>query len=160
MRSVVVRSTQSLGITAQALWQLSTLSAFAYRPMENNMPVVRYLVNDVDASLPIYKSLGFKLQNRWGPPFAIVKRKSLSLWLSGPGTSARKKLANGSTPEPGGWNRLVLEVKDIEATVAALKEQGAKFSSKPIKGPGGKQVLVEDPSGNPIELFEPRSKAE
>jgi catechol 2,3-dioxygenase-like lactoylglutathione lyase family enzyme len=123
------------------------------------MPVMRYLVNDVDASLPFYEILGFKLIDRWGPPFAIVKRKSLSIWLSGPGTSARKKLKDGSTPEPGGWNRLVLEVKDIEATVAALCAQGAKFRSKPIKGPGGKQVLVDDPSGNPIELFEPRRDA-
>jgi catechol 2,3-dioxygenase-like lactoylglutathione lyase family enzyme len=119
------------------------------------MPIVRYLVNDVDAVLPFYKILGFKLADRWGPPFAIVKRRSLTIWLSGPGTSARKKLKSGVTPEPGGWNRLVLEVKDIEATVAKLEAQGAKFRSKPIKGPGGKQVLVEDPSGNPIELFEP-----
>ena len=119
------------------------------------MTVVRYLVDDVDASLPFYNALGFKLVDRWGPPFAIVKRKSLSIWLSGPGTSARKRLKNGSTPEPGGWNRLVLEVKDIDATVAALTALGAIFRSKPIKGPGGKQVLVDDPSGNPIELFEP-----
>ena len=122
------------------------------------MPIVRYLVDDVDASLPFYKVLGFKLSDRWGPSFAIVKRKSLALWLSGPGTSARKKLKGGATPEPGGWNRLVLEVKDIEATVTKLEAQGAKFRSKPIKGPGGKQVLVEDPSGNPIELFEPRQE--
>jgi catechol 2,3-dioxygenase-like lactoylglutathione lyase family enzyme len=124
------------------------------------MPVVRYLVDDVDASLPFYRTLGFRLTDRWGPPFAIVKRRSLSVWLSGPGTSARKKLKNGSTPEPGGWNRLVLEVKDIEATVAELTTLGAKFRSKPIRGPGGKQVLVEDPSGNPIELFEPRGEGE
>ena len=122
------------------------------------MPIVRYLVDDVDTSLPFYKALGFKLADRWGPPFAIVKRKSLSVWLSGPGTSARKKLKNGAVPAPGGWNRLVLEVKDIEATVASLETQGARFRSGPIKGPGGKQVLVEDPSGNPIELFEPRKE--
>ncbi len=105
------------------------------------MTVVRYLVNDVDESLPFYKILGFKLADRWGPPFAIVKRKSLSVWLSGPGTSARKKLKSGSMPEPGGWNRLVLEVKDIETTVAELSALGAKFRSKPIKGPGGKLAL-------------------
>ena len=124
------------------------------------MAVVRYLVNDVDTSLPFYKALGFKLADRWGLPFAIVKRKGLSIWLSGPGTSARKKLKNGSIPEPGGWNRLVIEVKDIAATVTALEEQGAVFRSKPIKGPGGQQVLVEDPSGNPIELFQPRASEE
>jgi len=122
------------------------------------MPVIRYLVNDVDASLPFYKTLGFKLTDRWGPPFAVVKRKSLSVWLSGPGTSARKKLKDGALPAPGGWNRLVLEVRDIDAVVAKLEAQGAKFRSKPIKGPGGKQVLVDDPSGNPIELFEPRQE--
>ena len=120
------------------------------------MAVVRCLVDDVDVSLPFYKALGFKLADRWGPPFAIVMWKSLSVWLSGPGTSARRKLKNGSLPGPGGWNRLVLEVKDITATVAKLEAQGARFRSKPIKGPGGTQVLVEDPSGNPIELFEPR----
>lgn len=120
------------------------------------MPAVRYLVDDVDASLPFYKALGFKLVERWGPPFAIVRKKGLTLWLSGPGTSARKKLKNGALPEPGGWNRLVLEVTDIQAIVAELEAQGASFRSKPIKGPGGTQVLVEDPSGNPIELFEPR----
>jgi catechol 2,3-dioxygenase-like lactoylglutathione lyase family enzyme len=124
------------------------------------MPVVRYLVNDVDAALPFYKALGFKLADRWGPPFAIVKRKGLSIWLSGPGTSARKKLKNGSTPEPGGWNRLVIEVTDIDVVVAELQAQGARFRSKPVNGPGGKQVLVEDPSGNPVELFEPRASVE
>jgi catechol 2,3-dioxygenase-like lactoylglutathione lyase family enzyme len=124
------------------------------------MPVMRYLVNDVDASLPFYKALGFKLADRWGPPFAIVKSKSLSIWLSGPGTSARKKLKNGDIPQPGGWNRLVLEVKDLEATVTKLSALGVKFRGKPISGPGGKQVLVEDPSGNPIELFEPRTSSD
>lgn len=124
------------------------------------MPVVRYLVNDVDESLPFYKALGFKLADRWGPPFAVVKRKGLSVWLSGPGTSARKKLASGSVPEPGGWNRLVIEVKNIEDTVAKLEALGSRFRSRPIKGPGGKQVLVEDPSGNPVELFEPKSDDE
>jgi len=73
-----------------------------------------------------------------------------------PGTSARKKLKNGAIPEPGGWNRLVLEVKDIAATIAKLETLGVKFRSKPIKGPGGKQALVEDSSGNPVELFQPR----
>lgn len=118
------------------------------------MPAVRYLVNDVDAALPFYRALGFRLADRWGPPFAIVKRRGLSLWLSGPGTSARKKLGNGDLLEPGGWNRLVIEVDDLDATMAKLQATGAHFRSKPIKGPGGRQVLAEDPSGNPVELFE------
>lgn len=121
------------------------------------MATVRYLVDDVDAALPFYRALGFKLMDRWGPPFAIVSRKGISLWLSGPGTSARKALASGTVPEPGGWNRLVIEVNDIEVTMAKLEAAGARFRSKPIKGPGGKQVLAEDPSGNPVELFEPRT---
>lgn len=122
------------------------------------MPVVRYLVNDVDAALPFYRSLGFKLVDRWGPPFAVVKKGSLALWLSGPGTSARKKLSSGAVPEPGGWNRLVIEVKDLAATVETLKVSGAVFRGKPIQGPGGQQVVVEDPSGNPIELFQSASQ--
>ena len=120
------------------------------------MPVVRYLVNDVDASLPFYRALGFKLADRWGPPFAVMKGHGLSVWLSGPGTSARKKLKNGAMPEPGGWNRLVIPVKDIAATVEKLQGLGVTFRAKPIKGPGGQQALIEDPSGNPIEIFQPR----
>ena len=120
------------------------------------MAAVRYLVDDVDAALPFYRALGFRLAERWGPPFAIVKRKGLSLWLSGPGTSARKKLKGGALPAPGGWNRLVIETADLAATMAKLQAAGARFRSPPVKGPGGQQVLVEDPSGNPIELFESR----
>lgn len=117
---------------------------------------VRYLVNDVDAALPFYRALGFRLADRWGPPFAIVKRQGLTLWLAGPGTSARKKLANGSLPQPGGWNRLVVEAADLDATLAKAIAAGGTPRSKPIKGPGGRQVLIDDPSGNPVELFEAR----
>ncbi len=121
------------------------------------MAVVRYLVNDVDLALVFYRGLGFRLAERWGPPFAIVKRKGLTLWLSGPGTSASKQLKDGSVPQPGGWNRLVIEVKNLDDTIARLEAGRARFRSAPIKGPGGRQVLVEDPSGNPIELFEART---
>lgn len=121
------------------------------------MAVVRYIVEDVDQSLPFYRALGFKLADRWGPPFAIVKGHGLSVWLSGPGTSARKRLKSGQSPEPGGWNRLVIPVKDITSTVEKLEQLGITFRSRPIKGPGGQQALVEDPSGNPIEIFQPRS---
>ena len=121
------------------------------------MAVVRYLVDDVDRSLPFYRALGFRLADRWGPPFAIVKRKGISLWLSGPGTSARKKLPGGTLPVPGGWNRLVIEVANLEETLHKLKAIEAHFRSKPIKGPGGRQMLVDDPSGNPIELFEAKA---
>ena len=92
-----------------------------------------------------------------GPPFAIVKRGDLFLWLSGPGTSAAKALPDGSQPVPGGWNRLVLEVVDIEARIVSLRAAGARFRSEPVSGPGGQQVLVDDPSGNPVELFQPKA---
>jgi catechol 2,3-dioxygenase-like lactoylglutathione lyase family enzyme len=117
---------------------------------------VRYLVDDVDAALPFYRALGFRLADRWGPPFAVMKRKGLTLWLAGPGTSARKKLANGSLPQPGGWNRLVVEAADLDATLVKAIAAGGRPRSKPIKGQGGRQVLIDDPSGNPIELFEAR----
>jgi catechol 2,3-dioxygenase-like lactoylglutathione lyase family enzyme len=103
---------------------------------------VRYLVDDVDAALPFYRALGFRLTDRWGPPFAVMKGQGLTLWLAGPGTSARKELASGALPVPGGWNRIVVETK---------------ARSKPIKGPGGRQVLVDDPSGNAVEVFEARA---
>lgn len=121
------------------------------------MAVVRYLVNDVNLSLPFYRALGFKLVERWGAPFAILKGHGLSVWLSGPGTSARKRLKSGATPEPGGWNRLVISVKNIDATVAKLEGLSVKFRTTPIKGPGGQQALVEDPSGNPVEIFQPKA---
>ena len=123
------------------------------------MPVFRYIVDDVDASLPFYRALRFKLADRWGPPFAVMKGHGLSLWLSGPGTSARKKLKSGEIPEPGGWNRLVIPVKDLAATVEKLQSLGMKFRATPIKGPGGQQALIEDPSGNPIEIFQPRAES-
>ena len=120
------------------------------------MAVVRYLVESVDESLAFYRALGFKLADQWGQLFAVMKGHGLSLWLSGPGTSARKKLKSSQLPQPGGWNRLVIEVKDINEAVAKLEALGVKFRAKPIKGPGGQQALLEDPSGNPIEVFQSR----
>lgn len=117
------------------------------------MATVRYLVKDVDAALPFYAALGFVEEQRWGPPFVILTRADLTLWLSGPGTSAARPLSDGSLPSPGGWNRLVIEVDDLSAVMATLKAVGARFRSDPVSGPGGQQVLVDDPSGNPIELF-------
>jgi catechol 2,3-dioxygenase-like lactoylglutathione lyase family enzyme len=117
---------------------------------------IRYLVTDVDAAIAFYSGLGFVLADRWGPPFAVMKLGDLTLWVSGPGTSASKALPDGSQPHPGGWNRFVVEVSDIEAAVTALTAKGGRFRSEPIQGPGGRQVVCEDPSGNPIELFEAR----
>lgn len=118
------------------------------------MATVRYLVRDVDAALAFYQALGFALTERWGLPFAMLARGDLSLWLSGPGTSAARPLPDGSVPQPGGWNRLVIEVNDLQASLAALGAVGARCRSEPVAGPGGRQVLVDDPSGNPIELFQ------
>jgi catechol 2,3-dioxygenase-like lactoylglutathione lyase family enzyme len=118
------------------------------------MATVRYLVKDVDAAIPFYAALGFFEKERWGPPFVMLEKGDLQLWLSGPGTSASKPLSDGSMPTPGGWNRLVIEVDDLAAAIDALRLTGARFRSEPVKGPGGQQVLVEDPSGNPIELFQ------
>ena len=120
------------------------------------MAAIRYLVDDVDACLPFYAALGFEPKDRWGPPFAIVTRDGLDLWLSGPATSARRAMPDGRLPEPGGWNRLVIEVDDLDATLARLSAAGARRRNDPIAGPGGRQVLVEDPAGNPVELFEAR----
>lgn len=118
------------------------------------MASVRYLVKDVDESLPFYSALGFALKDRRGPPFAILERKDLRLWLSGPGTSASKPLSDGSQPVPGGWNRLVIQVEDLNASMNALSAVNAEFRNAPVKGPGGTQVLVKDPSGNLVELFQ------
>ncbi len=119
------------------------------------MAVIRYLVSDVDVGVEFYTNmLGFELVEKWGPPFAMVKRGDLTLWLSGPGSSASRPLPDGSKPLPGGWNRLVLETDDLAALVAKLTQSGAHVRSEIVSGPGGKQVLVNDPSGNPIELFE------
>jgi len=119
------------------------------------MAVIRYLVHDVDVAVEFYINvLGFELLEQWGPPFAMVKRGDLTLWLSGPGSSASRPLTDGSTPLAGGWNRLVLETDDLVSLVKKLTRAGALFRGAIVSGPGGKQVLVNDPSGNPIELFE------
>lgn len=120
------------------------------------MATIRYLVKDVDAAISFYSALGFELADRPGPPFAAMKKANLTLWLSGPNSSAARKLPDGSEPRPGGWNRIVFEVSDLDATMREISSKGGRFRSEPIAGPGGRQVLFEDPSGNPIELFEAR----
>ena len=117
--------------------------------------VVRYLVDDVDAAIAFYTTrLGFALMQRIGPAFARVSRGDLVLWLAGPASSAARAMPDGGRPTPGGWNRLVIEVDDIAGTVADLRRAGARFRNDIVTGPGGKQILLEDPSANPIELFE------
>lgn len=120
------------------------------------MASVRYLVKDVDAAVAFYvEALGFSLEQQFGPAMAIVATEGLTLWLAGPAASAARPMPDGRQPEPGGWNRLVLQVADIEAKVAELKAQGAVFRNDIVTGPGGRQILVEDPSGNVVELFQP-----
>jgi len=119
---------------------------------------VRYQVKDVDRSVEFYtKHLGFKVEKQFGTgaPFASVSNGSLTLWLSGPKSSGSRPLPDGRKQEPGGWNRIVLEVDDLSSRVEALKKAGLRFRNEIEKGPGGKQIQLEDPDGNPIELFEP-----
>src|SRR5690554_5456573 len=122
---------------------------------EPSMATLRYLVNDVAAAIDFYtQHLGFTLVEHMGPPFAIVAKGDLKLWLAGPQSSAARPMPDGRPPVPGGWNRLVIEVDDIAAMVAALRANGVKFRNDIVTGPGGKQILIEDPSGNPVELFQ------
>ena len=119
------------------------------------MATARYIVNDVDAAIDFYTGLlGFDLKQQFGPAFAIVEREDLELWLAGPASSAQRPMSDGRQPTPGGWNRIAILVEDIAATVAAMRSAGAKFRNDIISGPGGQQILVEDPSGNVVELFQ------
>ncbi|MDA1329489.1 MAG: VOC family protein [Chloroflexi bacterium] len=121
------------------------------------MAVIRYLVKDVEQSVAFYTELlGFEAGERWGSAFATVNLANLTLWLSGPETSAAKPMPDGSQPEPGGWNRLVIETNNITEILSKLKLSDVVFRNEVLSGPGGKQILFEDPSGNPIELFEAR----
>ena len=120
------------------------------------MAIIRYIVHDTEKTAEFYtKHLGFVLDESWGRAVAILSKGDLKLWLSGPQASASRPMSDGRAPEPGGWNRLVIEVDDIHALAHTLKEAGITFRNDIITGPGGSQVLVEDPAGNPIELFQP-----
>ncbi len=120
------------------------------------MAQVRYLVNDVDQAVAFYRDgLGFALVQQFGPAMAIVEQGDLRLWLAGPAASASRPMPDGAQPAPGGWNRFVLTVDDIEATVVRLRGLEIGFRNEIIAGPGGRQVLCLDPSGNPVELFQP-----
>ena len=120
------------------------------------MATVRYLVGDVERSIAFYtQTLGFKLEQSMAPAFARVSSKDLTLWLAGPKSSAARAMPDGRAPAPGGWNRFVVEVDDLVSRVAEMKHTGARFRNEIVVGPGGKQILLEDPDGNVIELFEP-----
>ena len=118
---------------------------------------VRYIVHNVDEAIPFYTDLlGFELIMHPAPPFAILNRGDLRLLLSSPGTrgGGGQTLEDGSMPAPGGWNRFHLEVEDLKSVVAKLKQKGAHFRSEVVEGVAGQQIILDDPSGNPIELFE------
>jgi len=118
---------------------------------------VRYLVGDIERSVAFYvEHLGFTLEEQMGTAFARVRRDDLTLWLSGPASSAARPMPDGRQPEAGGWNRFVIEVDDLSGRVAAMTAAGITFRNAIVSGPGGKQILAEDPDGNPIELFEAR----
>jgi catechol 2,3-dioxygenase-like lactoylglutathione lyase family enzyme len=121
------------------------------------MATVRYLVTDVDRSVAFYVGLlDFEMVEQMGAAFARVQRGDLTLWLAGPQSSASRPMPDGRRPEPGGWNRFVIEVDDLAERVSTLTAAGVTFRNAIVTGPGGKQILAEDPDGNPIELFEPR----
>ena len=117
---------------------------------------VRYMVADVEESIEFYtRHLGFSVLSNMAPAFADVRRGNLRLLLSGPTSSAGRPMPDGRKPEPGGWNRIHFLVDDIEAEVARLRDAGATFRNDIVVGPGGSQILLEDPSGNVVELFQP-----
>jgi len=120
------------------------------------MPTIRYIVHDVDQAIAFYRdTLGFRLQQQFGPNMAILERDGLTLWVAGPGASASRPMPDGRRPEPGGWNRFVLQVDDLPTLVADLRGRGVMFRNEIVTGPGGQQILCEDPSGNAVELFQP-----
>src|SRR4030095_12805553 len=125
--------------------------------METNQVNVRYMVDDVGKSIEFYtKYLGFKLGTNSAPAFADVTKENLRLLLSGKRSSAGRAMPDGTVPTPGGWNRIELVVDDLASEVEKLKSQGLQFRNEIVTGPGGSQILLIDPSGNFIELFEPK----
>ena len=122
----------------------------------NEMVNVRYMVDDVDAAVDFYtKHLGFEARMQAAPAFADVVRGGLRLLLSGPTSSAGRPMPDGTRPSPGGWNRIHLIVTDIDAEVDRLRAAGVPFRNDIVNGPGGSQILIEDPAGNVVELFQP-----
>lgn len=120
---------------------------------------VRYLVDDVDAAIAFYtEHLGFSLLSNASPAFAEVARDDLRLLLSGPKSSAGRPMPDGRQPGPGGWNRIEFVVDDIAAEIERLRAVGTRFRSDVVRGPGGTQIVFDDPSGNPIELFQPADR--
>ena len=124
--------------------------------MSDDTVNVRYMVDNVESAVSFYTThLGFELISSAAPAFADVRRGQLRLLLSGPTSSAGRPMPDGRQPGPGGWNRIHLIVDDIEAEVERLRSAGLGFRNEIVRGPGGSQILLDDPSGNPVELFQP-----
>ena len=122
------------------------------------MATMRYLVHDVGSSVSFYvDGFGFEVVQDYAPAMAIVRRDDLTLWLAGPTASAARPMPDGRTPEPGGWNRVVIEVDDLDERITTLGSAGVVFRNEVVEGPGGRQILAEDPSGNVVELFDAAS---
>lgn len=120
------------------------------------MASVRYFVSDVDRAVAFYTNhLGFTLEQQFGPAIAITSGHGLTLLLSGPPSSAARPMPDGRVPGPGGWNRIMIEVDDLDESVSRLRAANVKFRNDILTGPGGRQILLEDPDGNLVELFEP-----
>jgi predicted enzyme related to lactoylglutathione lyase len=120
------------------------------------MAQIRYFVDDIQKCVAWYvANLGFVLDQQFGPAMAILTRDDIELWLAGPMASASKPMPDGAQPAPGGWNRFVPVVPDLDAITARLRKNGVAFRNDILSGPGGRQVLCADPSGNVIELFQP-----
>lgn len=127
--------------------------------MTDQMVNVRYMVDDVRQSVDFYtRHLGFELRTDAGPAFADVTRGNLRLLLSGPASSAGRPMADGTKPRPGGWNRIHFVVDDLATEVDHLRQAGLAFRNDIVTGPGGSQILLEDPSGNIVELFQPAGR--
>jgi len=127
--------------------------------MSDGLVSVRYMVDDVDQAIDFYtRHLGFDVRSHPGPAFADVVRGPLRVLLSGPESSAGRPMPDGRKPGPGGWNRIHFIVDDIDGEVERLRAAGVPFRNDVVTGPGGRQILLEDPSGNPIELFQPAAR--
>ena len=124
--------------------------------MDDEFVNVRYMVDDVESAVAFYTThFGFEVRTTFAPAFADVTRGNLRLLLSGPTSSAGRPMPDGRRPEPGGWNRIHFIVEDIEGEVERLRTAGLSFRNDIVSGPGGQQILIDDPAGNPIELFQP-----